>query len=139
MGDWIINFDLDVFLEVACVPEISTIKDMYGKSWVVTYTISENSYSCSCKLFGREGILCSHIFLVFKNRFVKVIPDKYFHVRWLKTALADAIRGPARSLRETEIPSDPKQLSKNKAIDIFFSYMKNLMVIVRSLICFSWN
>ncbi|XP_047958507.1 uncharacterized protein LOC125204003 isoform X2 [Salvia hispanica] len=99
MGDWIINFDLDVFLEVACVPEISTIKDI----------------------------------------FVKVIPDKYFHVRWLKTALADAIRGPARSLRETEIPSDPKQLSKNKAIDIFFSYMKNLMVIVRSLICFSWN
>ncbi|KAG6389746.1 hypothetical protein SASPL_151219 [Salvia splendens] len=30
----------------------------------------------------------------------------------------------ARSLGETEIPSNPKQLSKNKVADIFFSYMK---------------
>ncbi|XP_047947257.1 protein FAR1-RELATED SEQUENCE 5-like [Salvia hispanica] len=106
------------------VLEISTIKDKYSKSWVVTYTTSEDSYSCSCKLFGREGILCSHIFLVFKNRFLKVIPDKYFHVRWLKTALADAIRGPARCLGDPELLSDPNQLSKNKVADIFFSYMK---------------
>ncbi|XP_047948774.1 protein FAR1-RELATED SEQUENCE 5-like [Salvia hispanica] len=104
--------------------EISTIKDKYSKSWVVTYTTSEDSYSCSCKLFGRDGILCSHIFLVFKNRFLKVIPDKYFHLRWLKTTLADVIPGPARSLGDPEILSDPNQLSKNKVADIFFSYMK---------------
>ncbi|XP_047979075.1 uncharacterized protein LOC125220994 [Salvia hispanica] len=59
-----------------------------------------------------------------KSWVFEVIPDKYFHVRWLKTALADAIRGPARCLGDPELLSDPNQLSKNKVADIFFSYMK---------------
>ena len=102
--------------------EIYTIKDIYGKSWVVTYLRSDESYSCSCKLYVREGFLCSHVFLVFKNRFVNVIPEKYYNGRWLKFALGKAVHGNLG--KELDAPVNVKQLAKNKAYRIFYGLIQ---------------
>uniref|UniRef100_K4A226 SWIM-type domain-containing protein n=1 Tax=Setaria italica TaxID=4555 RepID=K4A226_SETIT len=42
------------------------------------------SYTCSCNMFDRDGLLCPHILKVFTNRDVKKISEKYLLRRWSK-------------------------------------------------------
>ncbi|KAL3643682.1 hypothetical protein CASFOL_014497 [Castilleja foliolosa] len=53
----------------------------------VVYDSVEDSYTCSCRKYVRWGLLCRHIFVLFKERKVRFIPDKYIVSRWTKNAL----------------------------------------------------
>ena len=53
------------------------VDDSHRITFVVTHDKTDQSYVCECKLFGRQGFLCCHIFYLFKNNELKVIPDKY--------------------------------------------------------------
>ncbi|KAL3643786.1 hypothetical protein CASFOL_014601 [Castilleja foliolosa] len=53
----------------------------------VVYNSVEDSYTCSCRKYVRWGLLCRHIFVLFKDIKVRVIPDKYIVSRWTKNAL----------------------------------------------------
>ncbi|XP_042012115.1 protein FAR1-RELATED SEQUENCE 5-like [Salvia splendens] len=67
--------------------------DSKRNAYVVRHDKTDDTYSCECKLFGRYGYLCSHIFFLFQNNEVKKIPDKYCESRWMKTPLAKAVHG----------------------------------------------
>ncbi|XP_004987128.1 protein FAR1-RELATED SEQUENCE 5 [Setaria italica] len=51
---------------------------------MVTIDKDATSYTCSCNMFDRDGLLCPHILKVFTNRDVEKIPKKYLLRRWSK-------------------------------------------------------
>lgn len=48
--------------------------------------VEENSFDCECKNFLKHGLLCRHVFTVFKNLRMHKIPEKYIMTRWTKYA-----------------------------------------------------
>ncbi|XP_074318407.1 protein FAR1-RELATED SEQUENCE 9-like [Silene latifolia] len=48
--------------------------------------LSDNKFSCSCKMFERIRILCRHILWVLKDRGFDHIPKEYLALRWSKSA-----------------------------------------------------
>nr|GEX28605.1 protein FAR1-related sequence 5 [Tanacetum cinerariifolium] len=58
----------------------------------VLRNIRDGSVICSCQLFVRVGILCKHIFFVFKNANVEMIPQQYILRRWTKNLIPAALR-----------------------------------------------
>ncbi|RAL49244.1 hypothetical protein DM860_018117 [Cuscuta australis] len=53
----------------------------------VEHSTLEGSFFCTCKYWQRIGLLCRHIFLVFKGLRIKLIPERYITNRWCKTPL----------------------------------------------------
>ncbi|XP_019166612.1 PREDICTED: protein FAR1-RELATED SEQUENCE 5-like [Ipomoea nil] len=53
-------------------------------TYTVQYTPVGNHASCSCKLFELLGLVCRHMFLVFKDAQVKSLPLDYVLPRWCK-------------------------------------------------------
>ncbi|GJT78791.1 protein FAR1-related sequence 5 [Tanacetum coccineum] len=58
----------------------------------VLRNVGGGSAVCSCQLFVRVGILCKHIFCVFKNANVEMIPQQYILRRWTKTLIPAGLR-----------------------------------------------
>jgi hypothetical protein len=50
------------------------------------------SVVCSCQLFVRVSILCRHVFCVFKNANIEVIPSQYILRHWTKNLIPAALR-----------------------------------------------
>ena len=104
--------------DVADNYEIYTLIDSHRNKCVVRHEVGTESYECNCKLFLRCGILCSHIFWVFKNHDLKLIPDRYFGTRWLKTSLLK------------EVHSDPNEES---ALTAGLHFISILMIFVAGI------
>ncbi|GER55892.1 FAR1-related protein [Striga asiatica] len=68
----------------------SNVDVAYGACKVV-YDKSQNTTTCSCKKFVRVGLLCCHVFYVFKDLNLQSIPEKYLVSRWTKYALLKPI------------------------------------------------
>ncbi|XP_019176444.1 PREDICTED: protein FAR1-RELATED SEQUENCE 5-like [Ipomoea nil] len=62
------------------------IKDGAQRAWYVELVLSDYTATCSCKMFERTGLLCRHIFFVFKDRGLESIPSRYVVSRWTKGA-----------------------------------------------------
>jgi hypothetical protein len=55
----------------------------YGKrNYLVMSIKEEESYSCECSKFDRDGIICCHIMRVMVRMGVKSIPERYILKRW---------------------------------------------------------
>ncbi|KAH6813588.1 hypothetical protein C2S51_022606 [Perilla frutescens var. frutescens] len=63
------------------------VKDGFGATNKVVHNKVEDSTTCSCLKFVRDGILCCHIFTLFKDLKLESIPPKYVVSRWMKSAL----------------------------------------------------
>ncbi|VFQ61528.1 unnamed protein product [Cuscuta campestris] len=63
------------------------VKDNRGMTFTVRYSRIQGTATCSCKHYMRIGLLCRHIFLVFKDENIRKIPDPYINPRWCKTKL----------------------------------------------------
>ncbi|XP_042963494.1 protein FAR1-RELATED SEQUENCE 5-like [Carya illinoinensis] len=50
----------------------------------VAFSTVDATAKCSCGLFEMRGILCRHIYAVFRSNEIKVFPDKYILDRWRK-------------------------------------------------------
>ncbi|RAL52507.1 hypothetical protein DM860_007364 [Cuscuta australis] len=50
----------------------------------VRYCARDGTTHCSCKNYERIGLLCRHIFVIFKNLKIEKIPDFYVTNRWCK-------------------------------------------------------
>ena len=68
-----------------------------SRTWTVTNNAEDDLYECQCKLYQRCGILCRHIFFVFKNNDVQLIPEIYIGKRWLKKPLLISVHGSSTS------------------------------------------
>ncbi|XP_031124283.1 protein FAR1-RELATED SEQUENCE 5-like [Ipomoea triloba] len=62
------------------------IKDGSDRKFTVEHNVTKKKAVCSCKIFGRIGLLCSHTFVVFKDLNFDKIPMKYVLNRWTKDA-----------------------------------------------------
>ncbi|XP_019190767.1 PREDICTED: protein FAR1-RELATED SEQUENCE 5-like [Ipomoea nil] len=62
------------------------IKDENDRVFRVVLNVAEVIASCGCKLFERVGLLCRHIFVVFKDLNLNSIPLVYVVNRWTKSA-----------------------------------------------------
>nr|GEX57094.1 hypothetical protein [Tanacetum cinerariifolium] len=58
----------------------------------VLYNKGDGLVSYCCQLFVRSGILCRHIFCVFKNIKVSFIPDQYILRHWTKDLIPPDLR-----------------------------------------------
>ncbi|XP_042016374.1 uncharacterized protein LOC121764423 [Salvia splendens] len=98
--------------------------DNNRNSYYVIHDKTDDSYSCECKLFGRQGYLCSHIFFLFRNNEVKKIPDKYCESRWMKTPLANAVHGEFDDALPTRSIVDDRQTASNQGISMFYGFLQ---------------
>ncbi|RAL42413.1 hypothetical protein DM860_017593 [Cuscuta australis] len=55
-----------------------------GMISTVCYCERDGTAQCTCKNYERIGLLCRHIFVVFKNLKIEKIPDLYVTNRWCK-------------------------------------------------------
>ncbi|PWA37770.1 hypothetical protein CTI12_AA576330 [Artemisia annua] len=73
------------------------------RRYKVVYNKLDGSVVCCCQLFVRCGILCRHIFFVFKNCNVLKVPDQYILKRWTRDLIPpDLRRQKARYGQENE-------------------------------------
>lgn len=100
------------------------IQDEFGQICRVKHDIDDETFVCRCKLFVRKGILCRHIFLVFKNRRLKTIPEKYVIGRWRKI---DDVT-PVHEIQITDciqfVGASESQQLKNKIMSSMFGWMQ---------------
>ncbi|PWA84760.1 hypothetical protein CTI12_AA131850 [Artemisia annua] len=73
------------------VEEIELYKK-YTREYKVLHDRSDDSVVCCCQLFARCGILCRHIFCVFKNCNVQKIPKQYLLKRWTRDLIPPGLR-----------------------------------------------
>ncbi|KAJ9537073.1 hypothetical protein OSB04_029806 [Centaurea solstitialis] len=57
----------------------------------VTHNKEHASFHCSCLFFHHYGLLCRHIFCVFKNLGIEEIPTKYIMKRWRKDLISSEL------------------------------------------------
>ncbi|XP_047953316.1 protein FAR1-RELATED SEQUENCE 5-like [Salvia hispanica] len=103
--------------------------DSRRNSYSVTHDKTDESYSCDCKLFGRQGYLCCHIFFLFRNNEVSKIPEMYCNSRWMKTPLAKAVHGldvtvDTMSTVDTRSTVDDRQTVTNQGISLFYGFIR---------------
>ncbi|XP_042056142.1 protein FAR1-RELATED SEQUENCE 5-like [Salvia splendens] len=98
--------------------------DINRNSYFVSHDKTADSYSCECKLFGRQGYLCSHIFFLFRNNEMKKIPDKYCENRWMKTSLAMAVHEEFDDALPTRSIVDDRQTVSNQGISMFYGFLR---------------
>nr|KAJ0209323.1 hypothetical protein LSAT_V11C400182840 [Lactuca sativa] len=79
----------------------------------VTHSTKDGSFRCSCMHFEHVGILCRHIFCVFKFYGIEQIPKKYILKRWRRDVI------PAELLKRHFNSSFDDSNSDMIAIDIF--------------------
>nr|GEU94482.1 hypothetical protein [Tanacetum cinerariifolium] len=75
--------------------EEDEIVDLFFKKdrlYKVLQNVRDGLVVCSCQLFVRVGILCKHIFCVFKNHNVKMISQQYILRCWTKNLILVALR-----------------------------------------------
>ncbi|XP_074299562.1 protein FAR1-RELATED SEQUENCE 9-like [Silene latifolia] len=67
--------------------EYSEVGDgIIDKIFRVMYTIPTKEATCSCKLFERKGLLCSHIICVWQGKQLSKTPEKYILKCWIKNS-----------------------------------------------------
>ncbi|XP_042019027.1 protein FAR1-RELATED SEQUENCE 5-like [Salvia splendens] len=99
--------------------------DSKRNAYVVRHEKTDDTYSCECKLFGRHGYLCSHIFFLFRNNEVKKIHDKYYESRWMKTPLAKVVHGEFHDLMPTHSSGEDRQTVSKQAISMFYGFLRS--------------
>ncbi|XP_023759359.1 protein FAR1-RELATED SEQUENCE 5-like [Lactuca sativa] len=57
----------------------------------VVYDKKESSFECSRSLFFQNGILCRHIFCIFRTYQINKIPSKYILRRWCKGVIPSEV------------------------------------------------
>ncbi|XP_047966051.1 protein FAR1-RELATED SEQUENCE 5-like [Salvia hispanica] len=98
--------------------------DSLRHSYFVKHDRTDDSYSCDCKLFSRQGYLCSHVFFLFRNNEVKKIPDNYCASRWMKTPLVKAVHGHVDETLPTQSVFDERQNVSKQGISLFYGFLR---------------
>ncbi|KAL5739173.1 hypothetical protein ACOSQ2_028353 [Xanthoceras sorbifolium] len=90
--------------------------DEEHRIYFVALDVSEQTATCSCKMFEFEGILCRHVIAVFKATNIFMLPEHYVLKRWTKNAKDEAVLDAHPSV-ETRGNS---QTGKNSYYDVLY-------------------
>ncbi|GJR65430.1 FAR1-related sequence 5-like protein [Tanacetum coccineum] len=80
------------FNTIDAAPKCITQLDIERHAARVLRNIEDGSVVCTCRNFLRYGFLCRHIFCVFKNREINVIPKQYILRRWTRDIIPPDLR-----------------------------------------------
>ncbi|XP_019171218.1 PREDICTED: protein FAR1-RELATED SEQUENCE 5-like [Ipomoea nil] len=107
------------------------IMDGRDRIFSVVHNVNEQEATCNCKMFEMVGLLCRHIFVVFKD--LEKIPLKYVVNRWTKDASLKATFEIDGVIYDQNGPKDEKKVLLNKlwvdihcCIDLANSNMEQL-------------
>ncbi|KAJ4808279.1 Protein FAR1-RELATED SEQUENCE 5 [Rhynchospora pubera] len=78
----------------------TSIRNWAPESYIVTVDRTENMFSCNCKGFEFEGLLCYHAIKVMCQLGIREIPSHYIVQRWCKNANALVKRPTHERLRD---------------------------------------
>ena len=67
------------------------IQDGNSSIFFVGHLVVGEEFNCMCRMFQRMGLVCRHMFIVFKNLGLKKIPSKYVLSRWTKLAILSLV------------------------------------------------
>ncbi|XP_019164304.1 PREDICTED: protein FAR1-RELATED SEQUENCE 5-like [Ipomoea nil] len=88
------------------------IMDGKNKRFTVVHNVNDHEAKCSCKMFEMVGLLCKHIFVVFRD--LEKIPLKYVVNRWTKDASLKATFEIDGVIYDQNGPKDEKKMLLNK-------------------------
>ncbi|XP_019158027.1 PREDICTED: protein FAR1-RELATED SEQUENCE 5-like [Ipomoea nil] len=88
------------------------IMDGKNKRFTVVHNVNDHEAKCSCKMFEMVGLLCRHIFVVFRD--LEKIPLKYVVNRWTKDASLKATFEIDGVIYDQNGPKDEKKMLLNK-------------------------
>ncbi|XP_019185984.1 PREDICTED: protein FAR1-RELATED SEQUENCE 5-like [Ipomoea nil] len=83
-----------------------------NKRFTVVPNVNDHEAKCSCKMFEMVGLLCRHIFVVFRD--LERIPLKYVVNRWTKDASLKATFEIDGVIYDQNGPKDEKKMLLNK-------------------------
>ncbi|XP_031120798.1 protein FAR1-RELATED SEQUENCE 5-like [Ipomoea triloba] len=92
------------------------IKEECNRIFCVKHSPADNSVLCSCGLFNRLGMVCRHMFLVFKDARLECIPNQYVVPRWTKLSCMEHL---TTREQHTSRDSFTKLLMKKMWSDIY--------------------
>ncbi|XP_019156915.1 PREDICTED: protein FAR1-RELATED SEQUENCE 5-like [Ipomoea nil] len=108
------------------------IMDGKNKIFTVVHNVNDHDAKCSCKMFEMVGLLCRHIFVVFRD--LEKITLKYVVNRWTKDASLKATFEIDGVIYDQNGPKDEKKMLLNKlwsdvhcCIDLAGSNMEQLV------------
>ncbi|GJT26506.1 FAR1-related sequence 9-like protein [Tanacetum coccineum] len=93
----------------------------------VLYNKGDSSVTCCCQLFVRSGILCRHIFCVFKNFKVSCIPDQYILRRWTKDLIPPDLRNKKNRYGEKNEAIEKLSMEASIILDSFSDFVEEFM------------
>ncbi|XP_019166905.1 PREDICTED: protein FAR1-RELATED SEQUENCE 5-like [Ipomoea nil] len=83
-----------------------------NKRFTVVHNVNDHEAKCSCKMFEMVGLLCRHIFVVFRD--LESIPLKYVVNRWTKDASLKATFEIDGVIYDQNGPKDEKKMLLKK-------------------------
>lgn len=78
-----------------------------NRRYVVHCKLEDETFTCVCKQYEREGLLCEHILKVMTHRNVNLIPDKYLFRRW-------TLKGSDSAATRSHVPLNMAEASTRK-------------------------
>ncbi|KAL3649827.1 hypothetical protein CASFOL_006230 [Castilleja foliolosa] len=102
------------------------VEDDVRRIFDVNYNMDEQTYACSCKKFIRIGLVCSHIFVIFKINKVDNIPDKYIVNRWTRDPTRNQEFNFGTKATEKCVAVTKGNLMKNTAYSEFYGCMGSI-------------
>ncbi|GJY74790.1 FAR1-related sequence 5-like protein [Tanacetum coccineum] len=91
----------------------------------VLYNKGDGSVSCCCQLFVRSGILCRHIFCVFKNFKVSCIPDQHILRRWTRDLIPLHLRNKKNHYAEKNEAIEKLAIEASIIVDSCIHMLRN--------------
>ncbi|XP_019160898.1 PREDICTED: protein FAR1-RELATED SEQUENCE 5-like [Ipomoea nil] len=73
--------------------------------YTVKYIRGEGNVSCSCKLFERLGLVCRHMFMVFRDAQIDSLPPVYAMTHWCKGVVVGVCCGRCDIPTSRSVPS----------------------------------
>lgn len=83
------------------------------KAYIVEFSPSETTATCSCQMFEYSGILCRHILIVFSELGVNMLPSRYILKRWTRNAKDEGISGINQRVVKDEEKDDSQSNSQD--------------------------
>ncbi|XP_073107840.1 protein FAR1-RELATED SEQUENCE 5 [Elaeis guineensis] len=83
------------------------------KAYIVEFSSSETTATCSCQMFEYSGILCRHILTVFSELGVNMLPSHYILKRWTRNAKDEGIVGINQRVVKDEEKDDSQSNSQD--------------------------
>ncbi|XP_022032002.1 protein FAR1-RELATED SEQUENCE 5-like [Helianthus annuus] len=81
----------------------------------VELDVRDNTVSCTCMCFTRNGYLCRHVFCVFRFNQIDKIPDKYQSSRWDRDVLPNRVHAISNRYAAD---NDPESVIRNEIFDL---------------------